>query len=51
MIFVDSNIFMFASDENYPEHTSAKSFFEEKREKFCFNTIIALFIPITSLLV
>ncbi|ATZ60872.2 MAG: type II toxin-antitoxin system VapC family toxin [Methanosarcinales archaeon Met12] len=42
MIFVDSNIFMFAGDENYPEHMNAKSFFEEKREKFCFNTIIAL---------
>jgi len=42
MILVDSNIFMFANDENYPEHMDAKSFFEKKREKLCFNTIIAL---------
>jgi len=40
-MFVDSNIFIFANDANYPENLDAKSFFGEA-EDMEFNTIIAL---------
>lgn len=41
-MYVDSNIFIFANDENYPEHDDAVKLFEKARKKLYFNTIIAL---------
>lgn len=41
-MFVDSNIFIFANDKNYPEHDDAVAFFESAEGELHFNSVIAL---------
>lgn len=41
-MFVDSNIFIFANDKNYPEYDDAVAFFESAEGELHFNSVIAL---------